>query len=206
MKQYVKSHNLQGSGKTFIGLVSGANMNFGRLRFVAERAELGEKREALLQVEIPERPGSFLELHSHIHPRPLTEFSYRYNNDDVAQIFLSFFLDGKLGASNVPASAVPPVSAAADPAAVAQRAAMTSQAAGEMQAQAIADGFVAQTPGQMELQNILTNIRRSGFKVTDISDNEMAKSHARYMVGGRAKVPNERLFRFGEESRCASTE
>ncbi|CDR98734.1 hypothetical protein [Sporisorium scitamineum] len=56
MKRYIATHGLQGSGKKFVALVSGANMNFGRLRFVAERAELGENKEALLSVEIPEEP------------------------------------------------------------------------------------------------------------------------------------------------------
>ncbi len=218
MKQYIQTHGLQGSGKTFVGVVSGANMNFGRLRFVAERAELGEKKEALLQVEIPERPGSFLELHSHIHPRPLTEFSYRYNDKVKAQIFLSFNLDGKLSAAQAPASATPLVAddssaASLPPAALAAAAAapakqqhqQSSQAAGDATARALAASAAAAaaagpTPTQIELQTILTNIRRSGFKVVDISDNEFAKTHARYMIGGRTKVPNERVFRFGESS------
>ncbi|KDN48503.1 putative ILV1-anabolic serine and threonine dehydratase precursor [Tilletiaria anomala UBC 951] len=209
MKEYIRSHGLQGSGKTFISVVSGANMNFGRLRFVAERAELGERREALLHVEIPEKAGSFLELHSHINPRPLTEFSYRYHSDEVAHVFLSFFLDGKAPASSVPASAGPVNPAAATPqqtaalqdlasgkvsAAVAATE-MSSQAAEDAQANAPA-GSMPLDPREMELQNIMANIRASGMRVTDISANEMAKTHARYLVGGRCKVPNERLFRF----------
>ena len=58
MKKYIQQCNLAGSGKRFVAYASGANMNFDRLRFVAERAELGEKREALLSVVIPEEPGS----------------------------------------------------------------------------------------------------------------------------------------------------
>ena len=58
MKRYIQKNNLSGSGKRFVASVSGANINFDRLRFVAERAELGEKREALLSVVIPETPGS----------------------------------------------------------------------------------------------------------------------------------------------------
>lgn len=57
MKRYVQTHGLTGSGKRMVGVVSGANMNFGRLRFVAERAELGEKKEVLLTVQIPETQG-----------------------------------------------------------------------------------------------------------------------------------------------------
>lgn len=58
MKRYIQKNKLQGSGQRFVASVSGANINFDRLRFVAERAELGEKREALLSVVIPETPGS----------------------------------------------------------------------------------------------------------------------------------------------------
>lgn len=57
LKRYIVDNNLVGAGKRFVAVISGANMNFDRLRFVAERAELGEGREALLSVEIPERPG-----------------------------------------------------------------------------------------------------------------------------------------------------
>ena len=57
LKRYIIDNNLLGADKKFVAVVSGANMNFDRLRFVAERAELGEGREALLSVEIPERPG-----------------------------------------------------------------------------------------------------------------------------------------------------
>lgn len=57
LKSYILRNELIGAGKKFVAVVSGANMNFDRLRFVAERAELGEGREALLSVEIPETPG-----------------------------------------------------------------------------------------------------------------------------------------------------
>lgn len=57
LKKYISDNNLIGAQKRFVAVVSGANVNFDRLRFVAERAELGEGREALLSVEIPEKPG-----------------------------------------------------------------------------------------------------------------------------------------------------
>lgn len=57
LKRYIANNNLIGANKRFVAVVSGANMNFGRLRFVAERAEIGEGREALFSVEIPEQPG-----------------------------------------------------------------------------------------------------------------------------------------------------
>lgn len=59
MKRYIAENNLYGAKKRFVAVVSGANMNFDRLRFVAERAELGEGREALLSVEIPEKAGRY---------------------------------------------------------------------------------------------------------------------------------------------------
>jgi threonine dehydratase len=59
VKRYILDNNLVGAQKRFVAVVSGANMNFDRLRFVAERAELGEGREALLSVDIPERPGRY---------------------------------------------------------------------------------------------------------------------------------------------------
>ena len=65
-------------GRTLVAVASGANMNFDRLRFVAEEAELGEKREAILAVTIPERPGSFRAFCSLLGARNITEFNYRY--------------------------------------------------------------------------------------------------------------------------------
>jgi threonine dehydratase len=69
-------------------VLSGANINFDRLRFVAERAELGEEREALLAVTIPERPGSFREFCATIGRRVVTEFNYRLSGRDRAHIFV----------------------------------------------------------------------------------------------------------------------
>lgn len=57
LKKYIMDNNLVGADKKFVAVISGANMNFDRLRFVSERAELGEGREALFSVEIPEKPG-----------------------------------------------------------------------------------------------------------------------------------------------------
>ncbi|KAH7888662.1 tryptophan synthase beta subunit-like PLP-dependent enzyme [Phlebopus sp. FC_14] len=146
LKRHIINNKLIGAQQKFVAVVSGANMNFDRLRFVAERAELGEGREALLSVEIPEKPGSFFKLHSMIYPRAVTEFIYRYNSPEIAHIFLSF----KLGSSS----------------------------------------------RAKEVSTVLEALKQEGMTGYDISDDEMAKSHARYMVGGRAVVPNERLFRF----------
>ncbi|TDL25955.1 threonine dehydratase I [Rickenella mellea] len=146
LKRYISNHKLIGAQKRFVAVVSGANMNFGRLRFVAERAELGEGREALLSVEIPEEPGSFVALNSVIHPRAITEFIYRYSSPNLAHVFLSFMLE-----TNV---------------------------------------------RQKEVGDVLAALEAEGMKGVDISNDEMAKSHTRYMVGGCQVVPNERVFRF----------
>jgi len=86
----IKAHVARTSvkGKTFAAIACGANMNFDRLRFVAERAELGEQREALLAVTIPERPGSFRAFCELLGKRSVTEFNYRYADPTVAHLFV----------------------------------------------------------------------------------------------------------------------
>ena len=74
-------------GKTLVAVTSGANMNFDRLRFVAERAELGEQREAVLAVTIPEKPGSFRKFCGLLGKRSVTEFNYRYADASEAHVF-----------------------------------------------------------------------------------------------------------------------
>jgi threonine dehydratase len=86
LKQYAERHG--GQGKTYIAINCGANMNFDRLRFVAERAEVGEEREALLAVTIPEERGSFKRFCKMIGPRSVTEFNYRISHDDQAHVFV----------------------------------------------------------------------------------------------------------------------
>ncbi len=93
MKKYVEREGVQ--DKTLIAINSGANMNFDRLRHVAERAELGEQREALLAVTIPEKPGSFRNFCKIIGKRGITEFNYRYADDNDAQVFAGIQLSDK---------------------------------------------------------------------------------------------------------------
>ncbi|MBU1236328.1 MAG: threonine ammonia-lyase, biosynthetic [Gammaproteobacteria bacterium] len=84
-KAWVKATGAQ--DKTLVAVASGANMNFDRLRFVAERAEIGEQREAVLAVTIPEKPGSFRKFCSLIGRRAVTEFNYRYSDAKEAHVF-----------------------------------------------------------------------------------------------------------------------
>jgi len=124
-------------------------MNFDRLRFVAERATLGEGKEALLAARIPERPGAFAELINAIMPHAVTEFSYRYATDAEANVLIGLSLTGS----------------------AAER--------------------------TRELQNLMARIAAgTGMGITDLSGDELAKSHIRYLVGGRSDVPNERLYMF----------
>lgn len=143
IKRYVARE--QCSDKTLIAINSGANMNFDRLRHVAERADIGGAREALIAVEIPEEKGSFLRFCEALGKRSITEFNYRYNPGSAAHIFVGFALGD----------------------------------------------------GRREKDAIIKGLRDAGYPVVDMSDNEMAKLHVRYMVGGHCgTIADERLFRF----------
>ncbi len=93
MKQYIRRHQLR--GKVLAAINSGANMNFDRLRHVAERTEMGEGREALFAVTIPERPGSFLEFCRIIGDRNITEFNYRLSSRSEAHVFAGISTRGE---------------------------------------------------------------------------------------------------------------
>jgi threonine dehydratase len=85
-KSWIARHRTR--NRTYVAIACGANMNFDRLRFVAERAELGEQREAVLAVTIPERPGSFREFCKLLGKRQVTEFNYRYSDARIAHLFV----------------------------------------------------------------------------------------------------------------------
>ncbi|HGI5920406.1 TPA: threonine ammonia-lyase, biosynthetic, partial [Yersinia enterocolitica] len=143
LKKYVQQHNIQ--GERLAHVLSGANVNFHGLRYVSERCELGEQREALLAVTIPEQKGSFLRFCELLGGRSVTEFNYRYADADNACIFVGVRL----------------------------------------------------TRGYAERAEILAELQGKGYQVVDLSDDEMAKLHVRYMVGGRPSKPlRERLFSF----------
>jgi threonine dehydratase len=133
------------SGKTLAAIVSGANVNFDRLRHIAERAEIGDATEALLAVTIPEQPGSFRKFLKLIGRRLVTEFNYRYSTTSAAHVFAGVRL----------------------------------------------------TEGVAEREALIETLRDAGYAVVDMSGNEMAKVHVRFMVGGRAPgAADEVLYRF----------
>ena len=86
MKIYVERTGV--SGQSLMAVVSGANTNFDRLRYISERTEVGEHREAVISVTVPEQPGSFRKFCSLLGKRSITEFNYRYADTDSAQVFV----------------------------------------------------------------------------------------------------------------------
>jgi threonine dehydratase len=143
LKKFVEQQDLK--DKKLATVLSGANTNFHGLRYVSERCELGEKREGLLAVTIPEVPGAFFTFCQIIGGRAVTEFNYRYNDASLANIFVGVRLQN----------------------------------------------------GQEELESIIHDLKEGGYPVIDLSDNEMAKLHIRYMIGGKpSKTLTEKLFSF----------
>jgi threonine dehydratase len=99
LKQYVAKRKIK--GQTLVTITCGANMNFDRLRFVAERAEFGEQREALFAVTIPERRGSFRQFCELIGPRAVTEFNYRISDERLAHVFVGVAIARRAEASRI---------------------------------------------------------------------------------------------------------
>ena len=93
IRKYVQQHQV--SGKSIAGILCGANINFHTLRYVSERCELGEQKEAVLAVKIPERTGAFREFCQALGGRSITEFNYRYASSQEAHIFVGTKLRGR---------------------------------------------------------------------------------------------------------------
>jgi len=132
--------------ESLAAVLSGANMNFHTLRYVSERCELGEKKEAILAVTIPEEKGSFKRFCQIIGNRAITEFNYRYSTEKSANVFVGVRLSGS----------------------------------------------------EIERHQLLTELTNVNYQVHDFTDNELAKLHVRYMIGGKNNADNinERLFSF----------
>ncbi|KAK6438828.1 threonine deaminase [Oleoguttula sp. CCFEE 5521] len=147
LKKYTATNPSSNTSRQLVAIASGANMNFDRLRFVAERAALGEKKEALLCVTIPESPGSFAKLVSAVNPMSVTEFAYRYTSPNRANILIGISLTA--------------------------------------------------STRDRDLASLLTRLQAQDMPAQDVSSSELAKSHLRYLVGGRLpEGANERLFSF----------
>ncbi len=143
MKKWVAREGCR--DRRLVTINCGANMNFDRLRHVAERADLGGEREALFAVEIPEQPGSFRRFCELLGRRSVTEFNYRYGDPERATIFVGLSL----------------------------------------------------SQGREEREGLARSIAAAGFEVLDMTGNEVAKLHVRYMVGGHARgIEHELVYRF----------
>jgi threonine dehydratase len=147
LKKWVKQNPDGDTSRELVAVASGANMNFDRLRFVAERAALGEQKEALLTVTIPEIPGAFAKLVEAVLPQAVTAFGYRYSTPSQANVMMA------ISVSSASARA-------------------------------------------QEIYSLFSRLESEGMTPKDISDDELAKSHVQYLVGGRSGVPDERLFMF----------
>jgi threonine dehydratase len=146
LKKWVSRNPSPDRERGLIATASGANMNFDRLRFVAERAAIGENKEALLSVTIPEIPGSFAKLVSIIHPMAVTEFSYRYSGPEAANILVGVELKAATRAHDLP--------------------------------------------------DLIARLGAEGMPAQDLSQDELVKSHIRYLVGGRSNAADEHMFMF----------
>ncbi len=142
MKAYVQREKLK--ARTLVAIAGGANMNFDRLRFVAERTEVGEEREALFAVTIPEERGSFKRFCALVGSRSVTEFNYRISDASVAHVFVG----------------------------------ISTESAGDN-------------------QTLARQFRRHGYATVDLSHDELAAEHVRYMVGGKSPLAaGELIYRF----------
>ncbi|NTS75851.1 threonine ammonia-lyase, biosynthetic [Catenovulum sp. SM1970] len=137
--------NPQTERQQLAGILCGANINFHTLRYVSERCELGEGREAIIAATIPEQKGAFREFCAALGDRTITEFNYRYCPKGEASVYAGVRL----------------------------------------------------RRGEDELQEVFSSLTDEGINWFDLTDNEVAKQHVRYMVGGRVDdLPNERLYSF----------
>lgn len=96
LKKWVSQNPSADTNRELVAIASGANMNFDRLRFVTERAALGEQKEALLSVDIPERPGSFVSLVEAVLPQAVTEFNYRFSASSQANVMMGISVTSAL--------------------------------------------------------------------------------------------------------------
>ncbi len=141
IKKYITQRGV--TGEQLFGISSGANTNFLRLRYIAERAEVGEKSEALLAVQLPESAGSLNRFCKTLHNRNITEFNYRYQSNTQAEIFIGVRVTESI-------------------------------------------------------DELIDALQQQGYAVTNLTDNDLAKTHLRYMIGGRKPeyIQQESVYHF----------
>ncbi len=143
LTQFVQHEQIK--NQRLVAIFSGANVNFDRLRHIAELSALGADREAIIGSPLPETPGSFKRFCHMLGAHHITEFNYRYNDHKTAHVFAGVRLNH----------------------------------------------------GKTEKEAMIRNLRKQGYEVLDFSDNEIAKMHIRYMIGGHApQAKDELLYRF----------
>lgn len=144
MKKFIQTNGI--TDKNCVAIISGANMNFDRLRYIAERTEIGEQKEAIFAVAVPERTGAFLDFCRTLQGRNITEFNYRVDAahpEAAAHVFVGMGLK----------------------------------------------------EGQKERATIMGLLNDAGYDAHDLTDDEAAKTHIRYLIGGHARIEDEQLFR-----------
>ncbi len=175
IKQYVAKHKTK--GKTYAAILCGANMNFDRLRFVAERAEVGEEREALFAVTIPEERGSFKRLCELISTLPA---------------------GGKIAINNVATAAINTPASVKNAPKIAPPSRNITEFTYRIGDASSAHVFVGLTTTvKGESVKVAQILSKSGYKTIDLTHDDLARDHIRHMVGGHsALAKNERLLRF----------
>ena len=138
----IVSQNAISKKSSLITIQCGANIDFDRLRYISERTEVGEKKEAILAVTLREEIGSFHKFCGALNGRVISEFNYRYSGENNAQVFVGV--------------------------------------------KVISDD---------DRERLIAYLTGLDYKVKDLTESEMAKSHVRYMVGGKAPLFEEQIFR-----------
>ncbi|KAI9682056.1 MAG: hypothetical protein M1817_000110 [Caeruleum heppii] len=189
LKKYAATHPSPNPSRALVAIASGANMNFDRLRFVAERAALGEKKEALLALQIPEQPGAFAELIKTILPHPVTEFSYRYSNPEWGNVLMGISLLGPASRRDEELSEL------------LRRLNTAPTNESSISSSSSSSAVPSNTPTRSS-----TTLSSSSFvdstspripmSALDITTDELSKTHLRHLAGGRSSVPHEYIYTF----------
>ena len=182
IKQYIAKHKTK--GKTYATILCGANMNFDRLRFVAERAEVGEEREALFAVTIPEERGSFKRFCTLLSTLPTGG--------------LNLPAGGKFATKNIALKAINTPATAKNTFEIAPSQRNITEFTYRISDADKAHVFVGLTTTvKGESVKAAQTLSKNGFKALDLTHDDLARDHIRHMVGGHSALSkDERLLRF----------